>query len=415
MGNRNSDSRKSRNAGRDRSQKSGVKAQNGSFQSGDSKCPVSHMCGGCRYVDVPYEQQLEEKQRYIEDLLGEFGSVDAIIGMDNPHYYRNKVTAAFRRLKSGEVISGIYEEGTHNVLLVETCFVENRKATAIARSFAKLIKSFKLQLYNEDTGTGLIRHLQIRIGRATGQIMVIIVTASPVFPSKKNLAKALLAEHPDISTIVQNINDRKTTMVIGGRNQTIYGKGYIEDVLCGKTFRISPGSFYQVNPVQTEILYNKAIKYADLKNKETVIDAYCGIGTIGIAASDRAKRVIGVELSGAAVRDARRNVHLNKMDNVEIYEGDAGRFMVNMAEEGEKVDVVFMDPPRSGSTVEFMSSVISLSPKRVVYISCGPESLARDLRYMTTHGYRVIKMTPIDMFPLTEHVETVVLMSKVRK
>lgn len=394
--------------GRGRAQWSG----GGRAKNGVSKCPVSHMCGGCRYVDMPYEQQLEEKQRYIEGLLGEFGRVDTIIGMDNPHYYRNKVTAAFRRLKSGEVISGIYEEGTHNVLPVESCFVEDRKATAIAGSFAKLIKSFKLQLYNEDTGTGLIRHLQIRTGRSTGQIMVIIVTASPVFPSKKNLAKALLSEHPEITTIVQNINDRKTTMVIGGRNQTIYGKGYIEDVLCGRTFRISPGSFYQVNPVQTEVLYGRAIKYADLKKKETVIDAYCGIGTIGIAASDRAKNVIGVELSSAAVRDARTNVHINRLDNVNIYEGDAGSFLVNMANEGEKADVVFMDPPRSGSTVEFMSSVIAMSPKRVIYISCGPESLARDLRYMTTHGYRVIKMTPIDMFPLTEHVETVALMSR---
>ena len=246
----------------------------------NSKCPISHLCGGCQYVDMPYEQQLAEKQKYIDGLLGAFGPVDKIIGMENPYHYRNKVTAAFRRKKSGEIISGVYEEGTHNILPVENCYVEDDKAAAIIRTFAGLIKSFKLQIYNEDTGTGLIRHLQIRVGRKSGQIMVIIVTASPVFPSKKNLAKALVTAHPEITTVVQNINMKDTSMVIGDRNQVIYGKGYIEDILCGKRFRISPGSFYQVNPEQTEVLYDKAIKYADLKKKETVIDAYCGIGTI---------------------------------------------------------------------------------------------------------------------------------------
>lgn len=288
--------------------------------------------------------------------------------------------------------------------------MEDEKAAAIIRTFAGLIKSFKLQIYNEDTGTGLIRHLQIRVGRKTGQIMVIIVTASPVFPSKKNLANALVTAHPEITTVVQNINMKDTSMVIGDRNQVIYGKGHIEDILCGKRFRISPGSFYQVNPEQTEVLYGKAIKYADLKKKETVIDAYCGIGTIGIAASDRAKKVIGVELNEAAVHDARVNVKMNKIQNVDIYSNDAGRFMVDVAEEGDSIDVVFMDPPRSGSTEEFMSSVITLGPKRVVYISCGPESLARDLKYMIKNGYQVIKMTPVDMFPLTRGVETVCLL-----
>lgn len=361
---------------------------------------------------MPYEQQLAEKQKYIDGLLGAFGPVDKIIGMENPYHYRNKVTAAFRRKKSGEIISGVYEEGTHNILPVENCYVEDEKAAAIIRTFAGLIKSFKLQIYNEDTGTGLIRHLQIRVGRKTGQIMVIIVTASPVFPSKKNLANALVTAHPEITTVVQNINMKDTSMVIGDRNQVIYGKGHIEDILCGKRFRISPGSFYQVNPEQTEVLYGKAIKYADLKKKETVIDAYCGIGTIGIAASDRAKKVIGVELNEAAVHDARVNVKMNKIQNVDIYSNDAGRFMVDVAEEGDSIDVVFMDPPRSGSTEEFMSSVITLGPKRVVYISCGPESLARDLKYMTKHGYQVIKMTPVDMFPLTRGVETVVLLTR---
>lgn len=389
--------------------------QNGIKPNTNSKCPVSHVCGGCQYVDMAYEEQLKKKQQYIEGLIGKYGPVDGIVGMEEPYYYRNKVTAAFRRLPGGEIISGVYEEGTHNVLPVQSCFIEDTRATSIVRTFAGLIKSFKLPIYNEDTGTGLIRHVQIRVGKRTGQIMVIIVTASPVFPSKKNLAKALVSAHPEITTVVQNINMKDTSMVIGDRNQTIYGKGYIEDVLCGKRFRISPGSFYQVNPVQTEVLYNRAIKFADLKKKDTVIDAYCGIGTIGIAAADRAKKVIGVELNEAAVCDARINVRMNNLSNVDIYSNDAGRFMVDVAEQGEVIDVVFMDPPRSGSTEEFMSSVITLGPKRVVYISCGPESLARDLAYMTAHGYKVIRMTPVDMFPLTVGVETVCLLTKVHE
>lgn len=379
-----------------------------------SKCPVSHICGGCQYIDVSYEKQLELKQNKMKQLLSEFGYVDKIIGMEHPFNYRNKVNAAFRRLKNGKVIAGIYEEGTHNVLSVDECYIEDKRASAIIKSIAELIRSFKMQIYNEDTGTGLIRHVQVRTGFATGQIMVIIVTASAIFPSKNNFAKALIKKHPEITTVVQNINDKKTNMVIGPRNQVIYGKGFIEDILCGKRFRISPGSFYQVNPVQTEVLYQKAIKFADLKKKEVVIDAYCGIGTIGIIAADRAKQVIGVELNSAAIKDANINCRINKLDNVDLYNNDAGKFMCDIAEQDEKIDVVFMDPPRSGSDEAFLSYVVKLSPKKVVYISCGPESLARDLKYLTKNGYKVIRIQPVDLFPMTEHVETVVLMSKVK-
>ncbi len=378
------------------------------------KCPVSHICGGCQYIDVPYEKQLELKQNKMEQLFSEFGYVDKIIGMEHPFNYRNKVNAAFRRLKNGKVIAGIYEEGTHNVLSVDECYIEDKRASAIIKSIAELIRSFKMQIYNEDTGTGLIRHVQIRTGFATGQIMVIIVTASAIFPSKNNFAKALLKLHPEITTVVQNINDKKTSMVIGQRNQVIYGKGFIEDVLCGKRFRISPGSFYQVNPIQTEVLYQKAIKFADLKKKEVVIDAYCGIGTIGIIAADRAKQVIGVELNSAAIKDANINCRINKLDNVDLYNNDAGKFMCDIAEQDEKIDVVFMDPPRSGSDEAFLSSVVKLSPKRVVYISCGPESLVRDLKYLTKNGYKVIRIQPVDLFPMTEHVESVALLVKER-
>lgn len=378
-----------------------------------SACAVFKKCGGCQYIDKKYEEQLDIKFKYISKLLANYGKVEEIIGMDNPYNYRNKVTATFRHKRNGEIISGIYEEGTHNVLPVTDCRLEDKKAQEIIATIRDLVKSFKITVYNEDSGYGLLRHVMVRTAKNTGQIMVTLVTASPVFPSKKNFSKALLDRHPEITTIVQNINDRTTSMVLGSRNQVLYGRGYIEDILCGKRFKLSPTSFYQVNPIQTEILYNKAIEFAGLTGKETVIDAYCGIGTIGMVATDGAREVIGVELNKEAVKDAISNSKLNGCNNINFYNNDAGKFMVNMANQGEKADVVFMDPPRSGSDEAFMKSVIKLAPKKIVYISCGPESLARDLKYMTKNGkYTVEKMVAVDMFPWTNHVETCVLLVK---
>lgn len=378
-----------------------------------SVCAVFKKCGGCQYIDKKYEEQLDIKFKYISKLLANYGKVEEIIGMDNPYNYRNKVTATFRHKRNGEIISGIYEEGTHNVLPVTDCRLEDKKAQEIIATIRDLVKSFKITVYNEDSGYGLLRHVMVRTAKNTGQIMVTLVTASPVFPSKKNFSKALVDRHPEITTIIQNINDRTTSMVLGSRNQVLYGRGYIEDILCGKRFKLSPTSFYQVNPIQTEILYNKAIEFAGLTGKETIIDAYCGIGTIGMVATDGAREVIGVELNKEAVKDAISNSKLNGCNNINFYNNDAGKFMVNMANQGEKADVVFMDPPRSGSDEAFMKSVIKLAPKKIVYISCGPESLARDLKYMTKNGkYTVEKMVAVDMFPWTNHVETCVLLVK---
>ena len=244
-------------------------------------------------------------------------------------------------------------------------------------------------------------------------MLVVLVVASPVFPSKNNFVKALRKEHPEITSIVLNINDKKTSMILGERNIVLYGKGYIQDELCGYTFRISPHSFYQVNPVQTERLYKKAIRLADLKGKEKVLDAYCGIGTIGMIASKQVKEVIGVELNRDAVRDAIGNAKGNGVKNIRFYQADAGEFMVAMAEQGENVDVVFMDPPRAGSDEAFLQSVIKLAPKKVVYISCNPETLARDLGYLTKKKYKVTKICPVDMFPFTDHCEVITCLQRV--
>lgn len=377
-----------------------------------TKCSVSKKCGSCQYQGVPYKEQLSAKQKRMKKLLGKFANVKPIIGMDDPFYYRNKVHAVFDRDKKGNIICGTYEAKTHKVVPIEECMIEDKISQEIIRTIRDMLKSFRIKTYDEDTGYGLLRHVLVRRGFSTDEIMVVLVVGSPIFPSKNNFVKALRKKYPQITTVVLNVNDKKTSMVLGERDIVIYGKGYIRDTLCGCTFRISPQSFYQVNPVQTEIMYKTAIEYAGLGRKETVIDAYCGIGTIGLVAAKRAKNVIGVELNPDAVRDARINAKENKITNARFYQGDAGEFMENMAENGEHADVVFMDPPRTGSDKKFMTSVIKLNPSRIVYISCGPETLARDLEYLTKHGYDVRKIQPVDMFSFTDHCENICLLTK---
>ncbi len=374
---------------------------------------MSKKCGGCQYQGVPYEKQLAKKQEHVRKLLKPFCRVYPITGMEHPYHYRNKVHAVFDRLRNGTVISGVYEEGTHRVVPVENCLIEDEISDAIINDIRGLLKSFKIKTYDEDTGYGLLRHVLIRRGFSTGQVMVVLVLGSPILPSKNNFVKALRKLHPEITTIVINVNNKKTSMVLGEKETVIYGKGYIEDELCGLRFRISPKSFYQVNPVQTEKLYAKALELAELTGQERVIDAYCGIGTIGMAAAKQAKEVIGVELNKDAVRDAVGNAKRNTVKNISFYQADAGKFMTQMAQQKESADVVFMDPPRSGSDEAFLKSLLKLKPGRIVYISCNPETQARDLKYLTAKGYRAQGAYPFDCFPFTAHIECVVLMSRV--
>ena len=378
-----------------------------------SLCPVSKRCGGCTWIDVPYAEQLELKQKTVEDLIGQYGRVDPILRMKNPDHYRGKVTSVFGRDRKGRPVCGIYRAGTHEVVPVKACRLEDLRADRIIQTVYALIDSFKIRIYDEDTGVGVLRYVQVRTARATRQIMVTLVTGGAVIPSSKKFVNALVRRHPEITTIVQNINDRQTTMVLGDREKTLYGPGYIEDVLCGKRFRISSRSFYQVNSLQTEKLYNVALDYAGFSGKEKILDAYCGIGTISIIASDRCREVIGVELNPDAVRDAKYNASANGAENVRFYHNDAGRFMMDMASKGEKVDILFLDPPRSGASDEFLNAVLALGPGKVVYISCEPETMARDLDVLCGRGaYRMKKAVPVDMFPYTVGVECVALLQK---
>ena len=381
----------------------------------DGSCPYAKKCGGCDYQGIEYKKQLETKEAKVKKLLKEFVKVSPIVGMENPYHYRHKVHAVFDCVARGQVVAGVYKKNTHEVVDIESCQIENQEADAIIREIKGLLKSFKIKTYDEDTGYGLLRHVLVRKGYHTGEIMVVLVLASPILPSKNNFVKALRKNHPDISTVVINVNDKKTSMVLGERNIVVYGKGFIEDKLCGCTFRISPNSFYQVNPVQTELLYEKAIACAHLTGKEKVIDAYCGTGTIGIIASKHAKEVLGVELNKDAIKDAVINAKRNDIKNIRFVNDDAGKYMVSLAAQKEQVDVVIMDPPRSGSDKAFLSSVIKLAPRRVVYVSCGPDTLARDLKYLTQKGYRVTEATPYDMFPMTAHTEVVVGLTRERQ
>ena len=345
-------------------------------------------------------------------LIGKFHFVEKIIGMDNPYHYRNKVQAAFGRSKNGQIISGVYQSSTHKIVPVDNCLIEDEKADEIIVTIRKLIKSFKLKPFDDNKMVGFLRHVLVKRGFSSGEIMVVLVTGTEEFKSKRSFINALLQRHPDITTIVQNINNRRTSLVLGEKSVVLYGDGVIKEQLCGYTFTISPKAFYQINPIQTEVLYGKAMEFADIKSTDIVIDAYCGTGTIGIIASKYAGHVYGVELNKDAVNDARKNAKLNKIENIDFVCADAGRYMVNLAEENLKADVVIMDPPRAGSDIKFLKSVVKLSPAKVVYISCNPETLARDLMFLSKNKYKVRKIQPVDMFPHTEHVETVVLMSR---
>lgn len=375
-------------------------------------CPLYKKCGGCQLQNMTYEEQLSFKQAKSIKALSKFGFVEEIKGMENPYHYRNKVQAAFGQTRGGKIISGVYQSSSHNIVLVDECMTEDVTADKIIVDIRKMLSQFKLLPYNEDTGKGFLRHVLVKRGFSTNEVMVVLVTGSALFPKKNEFLKKLLSLHDEITTVVQNVNGSKTSLVLGEKEFVLYGEGYIEDILCGKRFRISPKSFYQINPIQTEYLYSTAMDFAGLTGKETVLDAYCGIGTIGLVASDNAKQVIGVELNPDAVRDAKINAKINGAKNIRFFCADAGKFMVEAAKENERVEVVFMDPPRAGSDINFLKSVVTLSPDKVVYISCNIETQARDLTYLCKNGYKVKKIQPVDMFPHTGHIESVVLLTK---
>lgn len=381
------------------------------------KCSLAKKCGGCDFQGIPYEKQLQKKQKEVQTLLKPYCPVEPIIGMENPFHYRNKVHAVFDRMRNGRVISGVYQEGTHRVINVDECQIEDQKADAIIRDIRGLLRSFKIKTYDEDTGYGLLRHVLIRRGFVSGEIMVVLVLGSPILPSKNNFVKALRKLHPEITTIVLNVNDKKTSMVLGEKETVLYGKGYIEDTLCGLTFRISPKSFYQVNPVQTEKLYSLALEYAGLTGTESVWDLYCGIGTISLFLAQKAGQVYGVEIVPQAIEDAKRNAALNGITNAQFFVGKAEEvlpeFYANNTGGMSHPDVIVVDPPRKGCDPACLDTMLKMQPERIVYVSCDSATLARDLRILCNGGYELKRVRPVDQFGHTVHVECVVLISRV--
>ena len=373
-------------------------------------------CGGCPLLGLDYAAQLKQKESAVRALLGKYGPVHPIRGMDVPYRYRNKVISTFAPAAGGKLTSGIYAARTHKVLPVESCLLEDEVLDKVLLAVRAAANRCRYQPYNEDRGTGLLRHCLLRRAVATGQVMVVLVTAQPVLPGAKNFVRYLLEEAETrgvpVTTVVQNYNPRRTSVVLGEAEKVLYGKGFILDTLCGKTYALSPRSFYQVNPVQTAVLYGLAVDAARLTGKETVLDAYCGIGTIGLTASGKARQVVGVELNRDAVRDAIGNAKHNGVKNARFFAADATAWIQEAAEAGQRADVIFMDPPREGSTPRFLESVARMAPKRVVYVSCNPETMARDLALLTQKGYRAEGFVPVDLFPQTAHCEVVGALSR---
>lgn len=375
-------------------------------------CPVAKKCSGCQLSNMTYEQQLEYKQKDVEKLLGQYGKINPIIPMDNPYNYRNKVQAIFRSDRNGRIISGVYQSSRNGIVGVDKCFLNDERADRIVVGIRDLLKSFKIKPYDIGTDSGFLKHVLVRVGKTSGEILVTLVGGSRMFPKKKDFVAALLKKFPEITTVTFSVNTNPEMLMLGNQNEILYGKGYIVDELCGKKFRISPQSFYQINFVQTEKLYRYAIECADLKPTDNILDAYSGVGTIGIIASDYVKSVQGIEYNGAAVRDAIKNCEENGIRKaVAFNKGDAGEFLRERAKNGTFYDVVIMDPARAGADRKFLNALTKIKPERIVYISCNPATLSRDMKSLVK-DYEVQAIQPFDMFPHTRHVETVCLLSK---
>lgn len=374
-------------------------------------CPnFTRQCGGCPLLATPYPRQLAEKQQRLEKLLGGFAPVEPVRGMEDPWHYRNKAIASFA-MQQGKLVCGLYAEGTHRVLPGTDCLLQQEALNRTLEAVLQAARGCHWTAYDEDRGTGLLRHVVLR-GTREGQVLVTLVTPSPALPGSRNFCAALRRAAPWVAGIVHNVNPTATSAVLGNREKVLYGPGQVLDTLCGLRFAISSRSFYQVNPLQTEVLYRTAIGLAELTGKETVVDAYCGIGTIGLCAAASAGRVLGIERNPAAVRDAIANARRNGVNNARFTCADATAWMEQAAREALRPHVVFLDPPRAGSTPACIGAVSRMAPRRVVYVSCDPETLARDVALFARQGYKARKFVPVDLFPHTRHIETVALLTR---
>lgn len=376
----------------------------------EPRCKVCTVCGGCQFQQLAYPAQLEYKTNRVKEALKRIAHLDVevkpCLGMENPYFYRNKIQMPVGLDKKGKIISGFYKERSHEIIPIDECFIEDERAHPILNTIKKLMKEMRIAPYNEDSRQGIIRHILIRTSHTKKDLMVVLVTNQANFRGQRNLIKSLIQAHPEITTIVENVNTRQTNVILGEKEYVLFGKGYIEDTLLGIDFKISASSFYQINPLQTEVLYNEAIKAANITKNDVLLDAYSGVGTIGLIMAKYAKEVLAVEISKDAIKDAINNAKKNNITNVKFICDDASRYLANLE---TKLDVVIMDPPRKGSDEVFLSAVLRNLPKKIIYISCNPETLARDLAILTKK-YKIESVQPVDMFPMSSHVETCVLL-----
>ena len=379
-------------------------------------CPLFGKCGGCDYVNETYDYELMMKWLREDKLLGRYGRVEKVLSSPSLTGYRCKVQAVCGRDRDGKFITGQYRKGSHHLFPIRSCSLEDGMATAVLQTVRQMATRFSISPFDEDRGTGDLRHILIRTGWKTRETMVVLVTAKKDFPHKDDFVSAIHQKNPNVVTVVQVINNEKTSMVIPKDSEEIilWGKGYIVDNLCGLDFRISAKSFYQVNPEMAERLYEIAMNMARLRPTDTVIDASCGTGTIGLVAASRGvKEVIGIESNPDAVKDAKLNAEANGISNARFIVDDASKWLKSAQKEGQKCDVLFLEPPRAGSSEEFLAAAGRVEPEVIVYISCNPETLARDLRYIVRFlPYRVLGIQPVDLFPGSESIETVVLLSR---
>lgn len=377
------------------------------------KCNISKKCGSCQLIDKEYSETLKIKLNHVNSLFKQHKinyQIKEINPSPNITKYRNKMIVGFRFVNN-EIIAGFYEENSHKVIALDNCLMHSDIQNKIVKETINIMKSLKLRPYDEDKKTGLIRYLLIKEGFKTNEIMVVIVTGQEVFPGSNEFCKRIRAIDKNIKTIIQNINTRKTSVVLGEKEKILYGPGQISDYLCNLKFNITSKSFFQVNPLQAEKLYQKVKEYADFKGNEVIIDAYSGVGTIGMFLSDKVNKVISVENNKQAHFAAITNAKNNKIKNVLFYNDDATDFINQLSRQREKIDVVVMDPPRTGSTEQFIMSCVKLKPKKIVYVSCGPDTLARDLELFLKNNYIITKASCFDMFCFSEHIETVVLLT----
>ena len=375
------------------------------------KCGVCTACGGCQLQQLSYQAQLDFKTNKVADAFRrnnlENIKVLPCIFAENPYEYRNKIQVPIGRDSHGHIVSGFYRSGTHKIIPIDKCWIEDHKASKIIFELKNLMKEFRYSPYDEDTRTGLIRHVLIRTSYHYDEVMVTLVTNQDEFRGKNNFVKEWIKRCPNIKSLIQNINTRDTNVILGEKERTLYGPSVIKDSILGVDFLISSKSFFQVNPVQVEKLYGKALEFANLSKEENVLDAYCGIGTISLCASKYCKKVTGVEIVREAIVDAKKNAKLNNIINAEFLLGDAGEVFERLTAQGEKYSTVFVDPPRKGLDQKFIDTLLRLKPEKIVYVSCEPETLARDIKLLS-NKYEIKAAQPVDMFPMTFHVETIV-------